>query len=51
MNRARLSWRERADLKRWLRQLDDRELSRVVHSLSTVDRAAQRYRARQAARS
>jgi hypothetical protein len=49
MNRARLSWRERRDLKRWVRGLDDRELSRVAHALSTVDRAVQRFRGRRAA--
>jgi hypothetical protein len=49
MNRARLSWRERRDLKRWLRQLDDRELSRVAHALSTVDRSVRRFRGRRAA--
>jgi hypothetical protein len=47
--RARLGLRERRDLKRWLRQIDDRELSRVAHSLSRVDRAVQRFRERRAA--
>ena len=49
MNRPRLSWRERAAIKRWLRELDDRELSRLARAMTAVDRAVKAFRQKGAA--